>query len=137
MSGITIVDHRGRTVCQFNKRVLAATDEIWIDGKRYPAEPAGTDPCWFVDSSKPPSRASDKRGQAALARDGADVMHHGGKSRLRSVEDSGRRVLELPGLTLRWEKVTPVLDRLTAQSAEHDTLTLTIDQLRECVQRSC
>jgi hypothetical protein len=39
----------------------------------------------------------------------------------------GRRELQLPGLTLRWEKVTPILDKL----AEHDVTTpLTIDQLR-------
>jgi hypothetical protein len=43
----------------------------------------------------------------------------------------GRRNLELPGLTLRWEKVTAALDKL----AEHNVLTLTIDGLRDCTSR--
>ena len=42
----------------------------------------------------------------------------------------GRRVLQLSGLTLRWEKVTPELDRLV----EHNVPTLTIDQLRDCIR---
>jgi hypothetical protein len=42
----------------------------------------------------------------------------------------GRLVLEVPGLTLRWENVTPILDRL----AENDIPTLTVDQLRACVR---
>jgi len=42
----------------------------------------------------------------------------------------GRRVLELPGLTLRWEKVPPILDRLT----DHAITRITVPQLRDCVR---
>ena len=52
----------------------------------------------------------------------------------------GRRVLQLAGLTLRWGKVTPVLDRLAKKltwvpRGEHayGTRTLTVDELREHV----
>jgi hypothetical protein len=45
---------------------------------------------------------------------------------LKYLPDEDRYVLELPGLTRRWEKVTPVLDKL----AEHDVSEISIDGLR-------
>src|SRR5215471_9772183 len=45
---------------------------------------------------------------------------------LKYLPDEGRRSLEVRGLSLRWEKVIPVLDRL----AEHSVPEVTIDQLR-------
>jgi hypothetical protein len=50
---------------------------------------------------------------------------------LTYLPDEDRYVLKLPGLTLRWEKVTPVLDEL----AEHNVTTVTVEQLRQCVVR--
>jgi hypothetical protein len=49
---------------------------------------------------------------------------------LRYLPNDDRQALTLPGLTLRWEKVTPALDKL----AEHGVPTITIDQLRDCIR---
>ena len=49
---------------------------------------------------------------------------------LERLPNGGRRVLLLPGLTLRWERVILVLDKL----AEAGIPTLTVDGLRECIR---
>lgn len=77
-------------------------------------------------------------------------LDHDELSPLKRLPD-GRNILEVPPrnpkLMLRWEKVTPVLDKLARSlgyvSADDvvlidgDAATLTIDQLREYVQRFC
>jgi hypothetical protein len=42
----------------------------------------------------------------------------------------GRPVLEVPGLTLRWENVAPILDQLAA----HAVTKISVSQLRDCIR---
>jgi hypothetical protein len=76
-------------------------------------------------------RADDDWGVAVKPRSRKMLMHNRPQPTqtqdryLKQLPD-GRHVLELPDLTLRWEKVTPVLDKL----AEHDVPKLTVDDLR-------
>jgi hypothetical protein len=104
---IRLVDAVGRTVLSFVQRAYC-DDGVWTSDE------------WGV--------AVKPRSQKALAherRQPTDTPAH----YLKQLSD-GRAVLELPGLTLRWERVTPVLDKLI----EHGVPTLTIDGLRDCVR---
>ncbi len=93
---IKVVDDQGRTVCRFRKT-------SYFDASMQPQE---TQP-WDAES-KPMS------GKWLMADPAASAPSH--KGRLAKIpvrrNDDGRRYLELPGLTLKWEKVTPVLDRI-------------------------
>jgi hypothetical protein len=103
---IKLFDSLGRTVLSFVKRAYCDGD-VWT---------------------------SDDWGVAVKPRSKKMLMHNRSQPTqttaryLKQLPD-GRQVLELRGLTLRWEKVTPVLDKL----AEHNVPTLTVDQLRDCV----
>jgi hypothetical protein len=124
---ITVVDGRGRTVETFVKIVRAATNEMWVGDTHFPAQPAGTEPEWHV-AGRPWSEKSKRQSEIRWKKNGIDVNPRSPK-RLHTV-DGHRQVLELPGLTMRWEKVTPILDRLW----EHGITRLTIDQLRYCIR---
>jgi hypothetical protein len=104
---IKLVNHQGRTLLSFLKRTYC-DDGVW------------TCDDWGI--------AVKPRSQKASMHDRRQPTDTPARY-LKQLPD-GRKVLELPGLTLRWEKVTPVLDKL----AEHDVLTLTVDQLRACVR---
>jgi len=110
---VKLVDHRGRTECWFNKQ--------------------DTQP-WVVESKPSNVRfATDNRGQ--------------GRVQLGRMPPSpwvfldGQHYLKVPGLTLHWEKVTPVLDRIALTLGlidpsvavivdDLDAATITVDQLR-------
>jgi hypothetical protein len=103
---IKLLDSGGRTVLSFMKRAYCE-EGVWT---------------------------ADEWGIAVKPRSQKMLMHNRPQStetpdRYLKQRD-GRLVLELPGLTLRWEKVTPVLDKL----AEHGVATITIDQLRDCIR---
>jgi hypothetical protein len=104
---IKLVDHRGRTVLTFVKRVFR-------DG-----EVCSSDDDWGV-AVKPRSQKMLMHSRRQPTQTPARYLKR---------RPDGRQVLELPALTLRWEKVTPVLDKL----AEHNWVRLTVDQLREHV----
>jgi hypothetical protein len=105
---IKLVDHRGRTVLSFVKRA-------YCDGGVWTSDD------WDV-TVKPRSRKMLMHSRTQPTQTGDRY--------LKKLPD-GRLELELPGLTLRWEKVTPVLDKLV----EHGVTTpLTIDQLRDCIR---
>lgn len=107
---ITIVDHRGRTVRRFRRDM--------------------TDPTGWVVAPPPRSKKSQRRGETAVARDGYDAtMRHASPTGVANL-DGGRSVVHLPGLTLRGERLIPILNRL----AENGITRLTIDQLRECIR---
>ena len=108
---VKLLDHRGHTVLEFLRRAYYE-DSQWRWDE------------WSV-AVAPRSRA---------------VLAHPNRPRPSDVDTperflvtlpEGRRVLQLPGLTLRWERVTPALDVFVA--AVGDTSTLTVDQLRVAV----
>ena len=105
---IKLVDAVGRTVLSFAQRAYC-DDGVWTSDE------------WGI-AVKPRSRkalAHERRQQTQTPDD-----------YLKYLPDEGRYVLTLPGLTLRWERVTPVLDKLI----EHGVPTLTIDQLRDFIR---
>lgn len=124
---VKIVDHRGRTVATFVKVVRPATNEMWVGDTHIPAQPAGTEPEWHV-AGRPWSEKSKRQAEIRRQKNGIDVNPPSPK-RLRTV-DGHRQVLELPGLTMRWERVTPILDRLW----ENGIAKLTVDQFRDCIR---
>lgn len=119
---IKLVDSGGHTVCAFVKRTYC-DHGVWT---------------------------SDDWGVAVKPRSQKMLMHNRRQPTqtpdryLKYLPDEDRYVLELPGLTLRWEKVTPVLDQLAEQltwqpggrHGEHirGTRTLTGDELRDCIR---
>jgi hypothetical protein len=107
---IKLVDHRGRTVLSFVKRAYCGDDGVW------------TSDDWGV--------AVKPRSQKMLRHNRTQPTQAGDRY-LRALAD-GRLELELPGLTLRWENVTPALDKLVKDNV---TTPLTIDQLRGIVRR--
>lgn len=112
-SKIKLVDERGRTVCVFG----------WYKHMQGPLPPWATgEECW-IPENKPQS--DHQRRQILDAAVEYDPTHKT-PSRMKHRPDGGFDLL-LPGLTLRWEKVGPVLDRL----AEHNIERLTIAQLRD------
>ena len=111
--------------------------------------------CWFAkDDGRPwmqaPPPMRDRQSEAlgnlldhrdfaklleSFATAAADTMKHTMTRDTRTAEvlkDSpcGGKLLEVPGLTVRWEKVTAVLDRIADTLDDGSTATLTVDQLR-------
>jgi hypothetical protein len=104
---IRLTNDRGRTVLAFIKRAYGdGTSDSWDVA----VKPASTKVLAHPDKPRPVDKDTPAR-------------------YLKQLPD-GRRELELRGLTLRWEKVTPILDRL----AENDIRAITIDQLRACLR---
>lgn len=99
---IKLVDHRGRTVFSFVKRAYG--DDGGCDDWGVVVKPRSRKV--LAHSRRQPTQTPDRY--------------------LKYLPDEDRYVLEVPGLTARWEKVTAVLDKL----AEHDVPTISIDQLR-------
>jgi hypothetical protein len=95
---ITLTDKRGRTVCRFVKD--------------------RPDTGWLVSNKPIVHRGPELKFKVRPG----DMPPH----RLVPAPD-GSLNLEIPGLTVGWEKVIPVLDRL----AEHGRKKLTVAQLRE------
>ncbi|OBA81239.1 hypothetical protein A9W99_14480 [Mycobacterium sp. 1164966.3] len=110
---IKLLDERGRTVCVFGwyKHTQGALAP-WATGEE----------CWIPENK--PQR--DKQRRRMLQSDNKYRPGHQTPSPMQSSPD-GRYYLVLPGLTLRWEKVGPILDRL----AERNEKRLTIAQLRQ------
>jgi len=81
---------------------------------------------WTLES-RPQSRKGQRHGAESMAQHNFDVPRHA--PRPFKILDDGRWVLELRGLTLRWERVTAVLDKLAAADID----TLTVDALRQAV----
>jgi hypothetical protein len=109
---IKLVDGDGRTVRVFAKFVDTGTGHT--DGWR--EEPKPTSPKRLNHPDPAPSR-----NPADVARSWG-ISHRG-----------GRRYLRAPGLTLRWENVIPVFDRIGEQIADEATFPLTVEQLRRYV----
>lgn len=128
---IKLVNGLGRTVCVFAwDGGGEGRNDIVIPGAFPPAPPQSVPPQWRV-TNKPESRKSQRRSDSQLAEQGFDIPPGGLRP---DMWQGGRPVrLEVPGLTLRWEKVVAVLDRLAEQFAGQDDLTLTVDQFRRCV----
>jgi hypothetical protein len=101
---ITLTDARNRTICKFVKE--RPDSEWFVSDRLYGVQP------YSLPAHLAPSTRTGDLPSAHL---------------LRLPE--GRDVLEVPGLTLRWEKLPAILDRL----AEHDIRRLTVAQLRACV----
>jgi hypothetical protein len=105
---IKLENHKGRTELSFVKRAYCDDDGVWTSDE------------WSV--------AVKPRSQKVLMHNRLQPTETPARY-LKQLPD-GRFVLELPGLTLRWEKVTRVLDKL----AEHKVPTITIDQLRGSIR---
>lgn len=114
-----LADDRGRTICRFSKRSYFDADMQHRETEPWAAE------------AKPEKR----RTRSAPTTEGRLPP-----LRVRRTED-GRRYLELPGLTLKWEKVEAVLERMAVTlelvdasgvvlTDDLDAATLTTKQLR-------
>lgn len=110
---VKLTDHRGRTLCAF----------VWTEDTE--------EPRWKIDG-KPQGRKGQRRSTARMAEHGVDfpIPHAGDRPDIWRDDHPVR--LEVPGLTLRWDTVTAVLDVLAEQFGGAD-LTLTVDQFRRCV----
>ncbi|MCV7005666.1 hypothetical protein [Mycobacterium gordonae] len=127
---IKLVDDIGKTVCAFVKFVV---DEQWGDewlSEPFPGRIDNSMAAWRIEG-KPLSRRARQRSDAILASGGTDIYSPRPPVRAIPTDDGYRWVLELPGLTLRWERVMPVLESLAER-----TDTLTVTQLRALAQRS-
>jgi hypothetical protein len=126
---IKLIDDRGRTVCVFEW--FARLEMTLPDGSTDVSE------AHWMAISKPTNRKRERHIMAEIEADTFSIPRRS-NSPPHSVQFQENRPTRLvvPGLILRWEKVTAVLDKLAAQFAEHDTLTLTINQLRSLAQRS-
>lgn len=127
---IKIVDDRGHTVCIFGRLPAIEAGRMTVVDKEieYPAMPER-----WMTMPKPFNRRRELRNEAELTEHNIWVNRHPVARPVRFNESAEPTRLELPGLTLRWHKVTAILDRL-AENFEGDTLTLTVDQFRECVR---
>lgn len=117
---IKIVDHSGKTVCIFGR---VTSIDAWGNLK-------GTEE-WGVEQ-KPMRQKAERQTQKYLDDHGGFRVGPSGHERpspLEYLATEDRYVLQLPGLALRWEKVTPVLDKL----AQHGIATRTVEQLRACI----
>lgn len=129
---VKLVDDRGRTLC-----VLAwdaggeITDNVVIPGKE-PSPPAFIEPQWRV-RWKPQSAKSRRHSEGQLAEDNISMIPGHAITKLPTVLHEGRRYLAVPGLYVRWEKVTAALDALAANTSGQESLTLTVDQFRRCL----
>ena len=123
-----MVDDRGRTLCAFKLLQFSEDDlKLFLDGP--PSETS-----WWTVVSKPPSAKSMEAARAesaAAGRGGYVVNRH---ARIAPVTRQPGDVdrLDIPGLSLRWDKVTTVLDGL-AEEFSGPTLTLTVVQFRRRV----
>jgi hypothetical protein len=109
---IKLVDENGRTVCVFG----------WYKHMQGPLAPWATgEECWIAEN-KP---QSEKQRRRILASDKYSP-NNTTPSRMQRSPD-GRFYLVLPGLTLRWEKVVRILDRLAEGNSER----LTVAELRQ------
>ncbi|GFG78559.1 hypothetical protein MPRG_18350 [Mycobacterium paragordonae] len=117
-AAIKIVDARGRTIQIF---------ERWPASEATPQCPAL--PERWVALLKPPSRRGQKRIDAELDEHGFSM---GSPFRSTPLIYEGEQPirLELPGLTLRWQRATQAFDELTSSGIAE----VSIDQLRRCVQ---
>lgn len=81
---------------------------------------------------KPASKNANRHISAELEDDGVSLPKHPRK--VPVVFGNGGPVrLELPGLTLRWDRLTPILDKLAEHMTDSDTMSLTVSELRRFV----
>lgn len=120
---IKVVDEDGRTVTVFERVPSTEATQMHIGGQTI--DIPGMKERWMT-VQKPNSRRSQQYIDAELAAQGVHVPKQGPPHKVRFDRDANPIKVELPGLTLRWEKVTAVLDRL----AENGITEITLDQLR-------
>ena len=126
LTEVKLIDHRGRTLCKFRWTELLDGDARWLAQQQLSSEVMGK-----ARERHGQGVTSDANWQAALARESEGRV---APSPITGIEEDGRvrSRLDVPGLSVRWEKVTAALDVL----AEHfagPTMELTVDELRRCV----
>jgi hypothetical protein len=123
---IKVVDAEGRTVCVFDRMAASEATQIEIGGKV--VEQPAMEERWMA-THKPYSRKSQGYIDAEAAAHGIWMERRKLQTThpVRFDSDSNPLRLELPGLTLRWEKVTRALDKL----AENGIPEITVEQLRK------
>lgn len=126
---IKVVDERGRTITVFGRLSAdEATQVINKDGQL--VDVPAMEEHWMT-MPKPRSRASQQHVDAELAANSIWVARRGTGHRhpvrFDQAETPNPVRVELPGLTLRWEKVTAILDRLSANGINQ----ITLNQLRK------
>ncbi len=134
---VRLVDDRQRTVCVF--KWVEFTVEQWREAFPDGAPP---EPHWMV-APKPPSQRSLDRAKAESERTGRPMQQfledhkpqyaRQNRHNYKAADGKVRRsneALDVPGLSLRWDKVTAVLDKLTEALPGQDFITLTVAQFR-------
>lgn len=91
---VTVVDERGRTVCKFSKRTYL-DDQM----RRERTE------SWAAQAKQTSEKAFRREGPLS-------PRSPGRLEQLPTNTFDGQKYLELPGLTLKWEKIVPFLDRI-------------------------
>lgn len=131
---IKLVDDRGRTVCVFRQTPAhgraVTPDEARGGVSALPAMAGRGGPYWTV-VDKPLSRKLKRHIQPQLDTEGhASIPKLGGPKNDPVTYEAGLPVrLDVPGLSLRWERVVDILDSLAADGKE----TLTVTQFRRRV----
>jgi hypothetical protein len=124
---VRLVDHRGRTVCKIRWTELLDGDARWLAQQQLSSEVMGT-----AREKHRDGLTGDANWKAALARESEGRM---APSPVTGIEEGGRvrSRLDVPGLSVRWEKVAAALDVL-AEKFPGPSLTLTVDQFRHCIK---
>jgi hypothetical protein len=114
-----------KTICVFEWIAghLAESDASFHPAGLLP-EPEWVEAHWVV-RQKPESRKQERQLDAEYRASGIAFPRHGPSPRCQDW-------LEVPGFVVRWEKVTPVLDKL----ADAGVTTCKVSELRTFVQRS-
>ena len=128
---IKLVDEGGRTLCVFTWQPPQGDrpEDVIIPG--VPREMMPATPGRWMAQQKPPSKKANRHISAEL-NVGVSAPKH--PTPVPVVFGNGAPVrLELPGLTLRWDRLTPILDKLAEHMTGGDTVSLTVSELRRCV----
>jgi hypothetical protein len=123
LTEVKLVDHRGRTLCKVRWTELLDGDARWLVQQQLSSE--------VMERARQRHRqglTGDANWQAALARESEGRV---APSPVTGIEEDGRvrTRLDVPGLSVRWEKVTAALDWL-ADHFPGPTRELTVDELR-------
>ncbi|CQD11914.1 hypothetical protein BN1232_02246 [Mycobacterium lentiflavum] len=121
---IKVIDDAGHTVTVFERVPASEATQMELGGKV--VDIPAVEERW-MSVQKPDSRRSQRYIDADLTALGIHVPKQGPPRKVKFDKDANPIKVELPGLTLRWEKVTAVLDRL----AENGITEITLAQLRK------
>jgi hypothetical protein len=132
LTEVKLVDHQGRPLCVLEWDVGGEfRDDVRVLGEES-TEPAARmiHPHWRV-RPKPQSRKSKQHSDSQLREHNISMTPAGHSPKLPARYLDGHiAYLDLPGLTVRWEKVEAVLETVAEDFPGHRAITLTLKEFR-------